>query len=263
MEVLSLAWRTDLALLERSGSEVEHHPTHVVVRTPSNPTHRWGNFVLLRRTPLARDLDAVLQRVDALLPGSGHRAIGIDDPTGSAADLDLLARAGHVVSADVVLTADDVTPPDQPARSVTVRRLTGEADWQQRLELDLACHGTAAAYADFAARRVAAERRATEAGHGAWFGAFEDGRMLAGVGIMAASPGLARFQNVETRPEARRRGLAGTLVHAAGSHALDAMGAATLVIVADPDYPAIDLYRRLGFRDTERQLSAERLLGSP
>nr|MBA2558703.1 GNAT family N-acetyltransferase [Propionibacteriales bacterium] len=32
----------------------------------------------------------------------------------------------------------------------------------------------------------------------------------------------------------------------------------TLVMVADPDYPAIRLYRSLGFVDTETQLQAER-----
>jgi len=37
MEVLSCGWRTDLAILTLSGSEVGQHPTYVVVRTPDNP----------------------------------------------------------------------------------------------------------------------------------------------------------------------------------------------------------------------------------
>jgi hypothetical protein len=45
MEVLSRAWRTDLALLAGSGSSVEHRGTHVVVRTPDNPGYRWGNVL--------------------------------------------------------------------------------------------------------------------------------------------------------------------------------------------------------------------------
>jgi hypothetical protein len=32
----------------------------------------------------------------------------------------------------------------------------------------------------------------------------------------------------------------------------------TLVMVADPDYPAVRVYRSVGFEDSETQLQAER-----
>ena len=72
MEVLSRGWRTDLAILALSGSEIEQHPTYVVVRTPGNPGYRWGNFVLLRRAPLRGDLGLVEDLFVRELPG--HRA---------------------------------------------------------------------------------------------------------------------------------------------------------------------------------------------
>jgi ribosomal protein S18 acetylase RimI-like enzyme len=97
-----------------------------------------------------------------------------------------------------------------------------------------------------------------EGGHGAWFGAFVDGRLLSGMGLFRASEGLARFQNVETRPEARGRGLAGTLVHHVSRYGFDELGARTLVMVADPDYLAIRIYRSVGFAETESMLQAER-----
>ena len=59
--------------------------------------------------------------------------------------------------------------------------------------------------------------------------------------------GLARYQDVETDPAARRRGLAGTLVWRAGRYAAEAFGAGTLVIVADPAEGAIRVYRACGF----------------
>jgi len=40
MDIASLAFRTDLAMLEHSGSVVEDHGTHLVVRTPDNPVAR-------------------------------------------------------------------------------------------------------------------------------------------------------------------------------------------------------------------------------
>jgi ribosomal protein S18 acetylase RimI-like enzyme len=81
--------------------------------------------------------------------------------------------------------------------------------------------------------------------------------LLSSLGIVADGSGLARFQSVETRPDARRRGLASALVHKAGHLALG-RGARRLVIVADPEYHAIGIYRSLGFREAETQVQLTR-----
>ena len=44
---LPARWATDLTVLEASGSHVERHDDHLVVRTPRNPGYHWGNFVLV------------------------------------------------------------------------------------------------------------------------------------------------------------------------------------------------------------------------
>ena len=59
-------------------------------------------------------------------------------------------------------------------------------------------------------------------------------------------------------PKFRRRGLAGSLVHHASEYGFDTLGAGTLVMVADPAYFAIDLYRAVGFVASESQLQVER-----
>ena len=71
-------------------------------------------------------------------------------------------------------------------------------------------------------------------------------------------PGLARFQTVKTHPDARGRGLAGTLVHEISRFGFADLDAETLVMVADPEYLAIRLYRSVGFADTEVQIGVER-----
>jgi ribosomal protein S18 acetylase RimI-like enzyme len=263
MEVLSRAWRSDLGLLELSGSSIEHHPTHVVVRTPDNPGFYWGNFLLLRRAPLRRDVQRWLDLFAETFPDARHVSLGIDDPAGAAADLQALADAGFEVDVSSVMTADDVRPPPRANSSATVRALESDDDWEQRVTLSLACHADQAGegYEEFTRRRGAAERRLVDGGVGTWFGAFEGGLMLSGLGIFRAGDHLARYQDVETHPEARGRGLASTLVHAAGEHALDRLGARTLVIVADPDYHAIRIYREVGFQDSETQLGALRAPG--
>ena len=82
--------------------------------------------------------------------------------------------------------------------------------------------------------------------------------ILSGLGIFGAGEGVARYQSVETHPDARSRGLAGTLVHTAGEWAREHLGTRTLVIVADPDYHAQRLYESVGFTGTETQLAFQK-----
>ena len=80
---------------------------------------------------------------------------------------------------------------------------------------------------------------------------------MAQLGISSDGRGVARYQDVETHPSARRQGLAGALVRQA-RYALAELGARTLVIVADPGAAAVRVYRAAGFEASEDQLSWER-----
>lgn len=260
MEVIGRGWQTDLALLQQSGSTVDHEATYVVVRTPDNPTFYWGNFLLLRRAPLRRDVTKVLDLFARVLPDARHLALGLDDPGAGTDDLAALGEVGLDVESSVVLTSDAVRRPHRTPEAA-VRPLTSDGDWASRVELSIDVHADGradAGYRSFVEQRVAAQRRLVESGDGAWLGAFVDGQLVSSLGIVAATPELARYQEVETHPAWRRHGLAGTLVHAAGLHAFEVFRSTTLVIVADPEHHAIRLYRSLGFTDSERQLQAQR-----
>jgi len=258
VDVISLGNRTDLALLELGGSEVEDCGDHLVVRSPHNPAYWWGNFLLLDRAPAPADIDTWMDRFTAALPEARHRAFAVDGTDGTLADLDGFAERGLSVEASTVMTASSVRPPERPNLDATCRQLASDDDWAQCLQLRIECNDTdEVGYAQFAERKVATERATTEAGHGGWFGAFLDGRLVAQMGLLNASPGLARFQTVETHPEFRGRGLAGTLVHHTSRYGFDELGATTLVMVADPEYLAIRIYRSVGFAATETQLQAE------
>jgi ribosomal protein S18 acetylase RimI-like enzyme len=258
MEIASLAFRTDLAMLEHSGSLVEDHGTHLVVRTPDNPTYWWGNFLLLPAPPADTDRAREwLATFESEFPGTRHRTFGIDGSDGDAGDLQLFGELGLSLDVSSVMTATSVHEPPRPNPVATYRMLESDADWEQQIEVAMA--GEDVGYdLPFVTAQAAAQRRLVDAGYGAWWGAFEGGRLLASMGLFTASPGLARFQSVKTHPEARGRGLAGTLVHRVSRYGFDELGARRLVMVADPDYLAIRIYRSVGFADTERQLQAER-----
>lgn len=242
------------------GSEVTGYPDHVVVRSPAHPGFWWGNFILLAAAPRPRQAAGWLARFAEVFPEAGHVAFGVDSTGPDAAERSGLAEAGLRIERTTVLTAGILHQPPHVNRAADYRPLAGDADWQQSLELRLA----AGAGSDVATTRVfydqrtADARRVAEGGHGAWFGAFTGGRLAAQLGIFSDGSGVARYQNVETHPDWRRAGLAGTLVWRAGRWALRHLGAHTLVIVADPAAGAIRVYRSAGFRDAETQTAFQR-----
>ena len=252
----SLAFRTDLALAALAGSEVEDRGDHIAVRTPDNPDYYWGNFLLLPRAPTAAELPGWEETFARTFPRSRHRAYGVATAGGTRADLAAFAAAGLETDASSVMTATAVHEPPRPNTEATCRPLAGDDDWAQQLDLWLTSED--GGNRDFVVAKVAAERQMTESGSGAWWGAFVGGRLLSSMGLFAASPGLARFQQVQTHPDARGRELAGTLVHRVSRFGFEELDATTLVMVADPDYLAIRIYRAVGFADTETQLQAQR-----
>jgi ribosomal protein S18 acetylase RimI-like enzyme len=263
MEIASLAVRTDVAMLERSGSLVEDRGDHLVVRTPDNPTYWWGNFLLLAAAPADRAAaEGWVAEFERAFPDARHRTFGVDGADGSLDDLAPFAELGMETETMSVMTADHVHAPARPNTEATYRPLRTDDDWAQQVELSRV--GETTGYdLPFVTARAAADRSLVDAGYGAWWGAFDGDRLLSSMGLFTASEGLARFQSVKTHPDARGRGLAGTLVHRVSRYGFEELGARTLVMVADPDYLAIRIYRSVGFAGTERQLQATRKPDDP
>jgi GNAT superfamily N-acetyltransferase len=257
VEVRSLGYRTDLTARVREGSRVEDRGDYLVLRSPGNPGYWWGNFLLL---PSLRPGEAAdwLARFAVEFPDARHVTLGVDVTDNAEVAGDELAAAGFTAQRSVVLTADRLRPPPYPNGGATYRPLAGAADWEQAARLrEIALIDEAGVGSDpeFVRSRVAAARDLTEAGLATWFG----GELLAQMGIVADAPsGLARYQSVETHPDARRHGLAGTLTWHAGTATLAPEQARTLVIVAVPHDAAIRIYRGLGFTDSEFQIGFER-----
>ena len=257
MQVQSLGFRTDLMLRRLAGAIVDDRGDHLVVRTPANPGFYWGNFLLLEKPPAAGEAGRWLDVFAKELPDAKHVAIGVDGIAGDTGDVAELVAEGFELEDLVVLTAEQLT--GKPGADVEIRRLSGDSDWQQATDVRMTLEEkTEPEHLQFVERKLAESRQLVEAGHGAYFGAVVDGVVRATLGIFCDEQRIARYQNVETHADFRRRGLASALLHAAARAATDEFGATTLVIVAESDYHAIDLYRRLGFADTERQVQLQR-----
>ncbi len=261
MHITSLGFRTDLALLRHGGSTVEDRGDHLVIRSPHNPGFWWGNFLLLDGAGSAAPAGHWLEVFTREFPDAEHVAIGIDGTSLTAQDAADFAERGVRAETCAVMTASSVHEPPRPNRDAAYRPLSTDDDWDQLVDLRMATMDEGhdpEEYRRFSEAKVATIQALVGHGLGEWFGAFEAGRLQSGMGLFRAGEGLARFQNVETRPEARGRGLAGTLVHHVSRFGLDELGVHTLVMVADPEYLAIRVYRSVGFAETESMLQVER-----
>lgn len=260
--VRSLGFRTDLALLRFQGSVVHRRDGYLAVRSPHHPAFHWGNFLLLDQPPAPGAATGWVDTFHRDFPDADHIAIGVDGTEGAAGDPAELTAAGLTVDRYTILTAPRLSPPPRPNTEAECRQLASDADWTAAAALRLADDTTPIDHTEdyhaFTLRRTADYRRMHNAGHGRWFGAFLAGRLVASLGVFATGDGLARYQSVDTHPDYRNRGLAGTLVHTAGEYALEHLDVHTLVIGADPDYHAIRVYRALGFTDAETETRLSR-----
>jgi GNAT superfamily N-acetyltransferase len=258
VDVRSLGYRTDLMIRTLEGSQVDDRGDYLVVRSPRNPTYWWGNFLLLS-PPLPGQAARWVATFATEFPAAHHVALGIDVVEISGVPVGEYVAAGLELQRTTVLVAQELAEPSRPNRSAAYRELAGDDDWGRAADLRAIVNaGEPGGDPDFIRARAAAERALTESGHGSWFGAFVGDDLVAQLGLVTDGSGIARYQNVETHPDWRRRGLAGSLVWHAGQHAVDALAATTLVIVADPLADAIKVYRSVGFADAETQVGFER-----
>lgn len=267
MNVTSLGLATDLMVLRLSGSLVQDRGDYLVAHTPDNPNYWNGNLLVLPGPPAPSQIAGWLDVFAAELPTVRHVTIGIDRaptaPTGTTGAPDWAvpwAEHGLEYEGSTVLTADAVHEPPHPNRQAHCRPLASPDDWRQLVELrcDNNTDLEPTAYRAFTERSVRNVTELVDRGAGQWFGAFLDGRLVSTMGLFSDGSGVARFQSVDTHPQARRLGLAGTLVHHVGRWGLTELGAHTLVMVADPHAEAIRVYRSVGFVDQERQHQLQR-----
>lgn len=253
----SLGLRTEILAL--SGlAEVTEYPDRIVVRTPSEPTYWFGNYVLFRRNRV--DSGAIAQfRAD--FPGAAHVTLRWDVPgPGEGEALEVLRRAGFEIEGEDVLVARGPVPAMPRPEGYVLREIEGDADWAQVVDLQtrigIEAGHDGPGHADYVRARYRNARAQIGAGLGARFGAFDpDGRLAADLGLFHDAA-VGRYQNVATDPAHRRRGLCAALVSHAAGWARARVPDLPLVIIAEPEGDAGRIYRRCGFRQEERLVSA-------
>jgi ribosomal protein S18 acetylase RimI-like enzyme len=252
MKLRSLGYRTDLIFPAFDG-EIIDRGNYLVVRTPSNPTFYWGNFLLFAKPPQEGDYQAwrdLFAREIGASPEIEHESFGWDSPEGTEGVIQPFLDAGFEAERSVVLTAAAPHAPARPSRAAVIRVLESQADWERAVELQVLCRGPEheePGYRLFRQRTMARYRKMVAAGLGHWYGAFIEGRLVADLGVFHDGKGPGRYQSVETHPNFRRQGIAGTLIYEAGRQAVARHRLHTLVMVVDAASGPARLYQSLGF----------------
>jgi RimJ/RimL family protein N-acetyltransferase len=255
MNIRSLGLRTDLFFLRHQGEVIEREG-YLVARSPGEPGYHWGNLLVFPEAPRPGDRARWLELFAREFPpdsGVRHMTFAWDDPTGApGAAGEFLAEGFHFDPCDV-LVAEEVLPPPRPNAAAELRPLEGDGEWARAAETAVLCRDPRYAedsYRTFAERRMTAQRQLVEAGHGAWWGAFRGGELVADMGVFLDGE-VARYQSVQTHPDHRRQGLCGTLLHRAAAWASEERGARVFVIEAEPEGDAGRVYRAAGFLPRE------------
>ena len=262
----SVGWSTSIDVLPLD-TVVERRDGYLVVRSPGNPSHYWGNLLLFEDAPRAGDgsrWEALFAETFGDESRVGHRTFAWD-----RTDAELGAARGEFVdrgydldeSVALVARAAQLRPHPRENSEVTVRALDPSegADmefWDAVVELQVqgrdAGHDEDA-YRAFSRRRLDDLRALFRTRRGAWYVALDPttASVVGSCGIVATA-GRGRFQAVDTALAFRRRGICSRLVVEAARLSAAEYGVERLVIVADRHYHALGLYESLGFQRAEQ-----------
>ena len=222
----SLAWATaiDTLPLDRV---VERRDGYLVVRSPGNPRHHWGNLLLFDRPPGVGDAKEWERLFEAEF-GDGplvrHKTFAWDCTDGEAglAGTEFVDR-GYDLDESVALVAEpgQVRAHRRENREVVIRDLeprrgADEELWHGVLELQVANRDERydeQGYRAFARSRLDDLREHFRLGRGAWYVAVDptQGQIVASCGVVVTGE-RARFQAVDTALAHRRRGICSRLV---------------------------------------------------
>ena len=266
MELKSLGYQSDL-IFPRFEGEVTDCGSYLRIRTPLNPSYWWGNYLLFDSAPQVGDYDiwAKLFEKEIGTPPEIQHMVFAWDLSEQEAHIDAFIEAGFKLESTVVMTTRVLNPPPRTNKDIEMRPLTSSKDYAELLELEMLLgleEGfSGEGHKQFLTRKQARYDQMIKAGLGAWFGAYSQGKLVAHMGLFHNGE-IARYQTVGTHPDYRRKGIAGTLVHYVGEYGQTKFGIKDLVMLADDNYFAKDIYASVGFKPTELIYALERPPGS-
>jgi GNAT superfamily N-acetyltransferase len=260
----NLVCRTD-AIFHRRDGFIEEFPTHWVIRTPSNPSFWFGNYILFRNAPQPADLATWLGiHAAAFSLTLNHITLGWDLPEPGEIQqfLDVGFRASHGISLSMSSYEGEVTINP----NLQIRPLQTDAEWEamvaQQIRIDSEDFHYPEDAGTFRRQQMVSSREMAQEGRGDWWGAFLGLELVGGMGLyFDEAQTIGRFQYVTTDSRHRRQRVCTTLLDHIVRYAFSTVDPEVLVISTDAEETnhAIPTYRNFGFKDAMRSYAVTRL----
>lgn len=259
MIVRSLALQTELGLAASRG-RVTDRGDYLVVETPDDPDYYDGNVIVLPAAPQVGEVGFWTRRFNDELgknPAIKHVSLWWDGVAGDVGARAELEAAGFTIMTNQVMVADEISAPfgfaALPIRTMTPEEVLATADVAYTIgdrHDDI--------YRLFLDRRAAWHSDLVNRNMATFWGAYDGDALVASLGLAWVDQSFARYQDVQTLPAHRKRGIATALL-ATSARAAFERNVEHVVVVAEPDSEGARIYERLGFRTIERTANARRV----
>lgn len=254
----NLGYHTD-AIYHRLDGEIADRGDYYLIRTPSNPTYYWGNYLLFKSEPKEGSFASWINIHEKEFgPMPDYIAIGWDSL--KKGEVSEFKAHGFTLSEDVVLSLGEAPNEVQTNPDLVARKFARDSDWQSSIEEQIAecpVEISVEDYRIFISDQMYNHRRKQENGHGNYWGAFLNDKLVGDMGIFFDRvEKIARFQSIATVAAYRRKRVCSTLLNQVIKSTFAEEQIDTLVIAAEHNSIAESIYRSFGFSDHGMQFRA-------
>lgn len=254
MIISSLARKTDFIFMRHHGI-IQEKDDYIVVKTPANPNHYWGNYLVMKKAPQVGDYPrwtTLFKKEFSDLKDISHMTFTWEEK--KPGDYLEFCHQGFRFDEGVTLSTSSVQKPPKYNSELLVKKIISPSEWEKVTQLQILNAEPGhdqILYENYKRKQMHLYQKMSAQRKGHWYGGYFAGKLVADLGIFFEA-NYGRFQQVETHPKYRRQGFCQTLVYQSAQIAFSEYGVDTLVMEADENYHAAKIYESVGFIPTEK-----------
>lgn len=245
-KIESLGLISDKMFFDFDNSTIERDD-YFVLLTLDNPDFFWGNYLMFKNGPKEGDFtkwQKIFEEEFLSNPKVLHKTFSWAGQY-DGEELKKFIDSGYDFSDTLVLVCESSNLNCvYENKEIQCSVVANDDDWNALVEFQVETNSdfNPKVFREFITKRILKYRSYVNSGHGNWYIAKIGNRIVADLGLFGTGT-LARFQNIKTHFDFRKRGISQTLINYAAKNS----GKDFFVIEADEDGPAINMYKSIGF----------------
>ncbi|MDQ3021979.1 MAG: GNAT family N-acetyltransferase [Bacteroidota bacterium] len=255
----SLAYKTDLVQVRHEGI-VDNCEDYYVIRTPSRKNYFWGNYILIKKNEKSIDVRKWINIYKKEFSNNNpyFLTFGLDAKKVSNEIVIEFQKHGFTLKKAEVLSCSSLKKPEVPKAEITFREIINNEDWDGWVEvhMDESWQFSKETQYGFQLQHLENIKKLVMNNFMRRFGAYINNKMVGELGIFS-DLGIGRFNLVSTHQDYRNLRICSNLIYYTGNKTFNENAASQLIIVADDDYFAKNIYKKLGFEVVEEQIGFE------